>query len=63
MHELLYVEDVACFLDVGEAAVRKRIRLEQLGPWMRSGRRWAIRKSTLLKWLDGQEGIGGRDGD
>ena len=54
--ELLFVEDVAAFLGISPAAVRKRIRLGQLGPWMRSGARYAIRKSTFLHFLDEQEG-------
>lgn len=45
--ELLFVEDVAKFLDISPAAVRKRIRLGRLGSWMKSGSRYATRRTTF----------------
>lgn len=56
--DLLFVEDVAMFCGVTPAAIRKRIRLGQLGAWMKSGNRHAIRKTTFERFLDEQEQAG-----
>ena len=53
--DLLYTSDVAGYLGVTPAAVRKRVRRRQLGPWMRLGNRYAIRRSSFERWLDRQE--------
>lgn len=60
---LLDVADVAALYRVSEAAIRRRIRLGQLGPWMRAGRRWVTRRDTFMRWLDQQEAVQGPRGD
>lgn len=56
--DLLYTSDVAAYLGITPAAVRKRLRSRQLGPWMRLGSRYAIRRSSFERWLDSQESQG-----
>jgi len=53
--DLLYVEDVAEFYGVTSAAIRKRIRLGQLGAWMKAGCRLATRRTTFERFLEEQE--------
>ncbi len=48
---LLSVKELAAIFRVGEPAIRKRIRLRQLGPVLRQGRGYVMRASALERYF------------
>jgi hypothetical protein len=49
--QLLFVEDLARMFRIELPAVRKRLRLGQFGPFLRVGKRMAVLRSSLVKYL------------
>lgn len=52
---LLAVPELARIFGVGEAAIRKRIRLRQLGPVIRRGKGYVMRAEALRRYLEAAE--------
>lgn len=59
---LLNVADLAQIFSVGEAAIRKRIRLRQLGPVIKRGKRYVMRLAALQRFLESAEEEWTREG-
>lgn len=57
---LLSVRDLAEVFAVTEDAIRKRIRLRQLGPVIRQGRGYVMRAEALRRYLEDAERAWGR---
>lgn len=57
---LLSVKDLADVFRVTEDAIRKRIRLRQLGPVIRQGRGYVMRAEALRRFLEEAERAWGR---
>lgn len=49
--DLLFVEDLAERFRIDLPAVRKRLRLGQFGPFLRVGKRMAVLRTSLVKYL------------
>ncbi|MGV1860647.1 helix-turn-helix domain-containing protein [Rhizobium rhizogenes] len=55
--DLLYgVRDIAVFLGLSESAVYAMTKTKKI-PYFKFGGKVAVRKSTLLSWMDGQTGV------
>lgn len=52
---LLSVRDLAMVFGVGEHAIRKRIRLRQLGPVIRRGKGYVMRAEALKRYFEDAE--------
>jgi hypothetical protein len=52
---LLSVKDLAAVFGVGEHAIRKRIRLRQLGPVIRRGKAYVMRAEVLRRYFEDAE--------
>ena len=52
---LLSVRDLASLFGVGAPAIRKRIRLRQLGPVVRRGKSYVMRAEALRRYFEDAE--------
>jgi hypothetical protein len=53
--EILFVPDVALALQIGRPTARRMILAGECGPFMRVGRRLAVRRESLLRALAERE--------
>ncbi len=53
--KILTTRDLAEMFGVTEAAIRKRIRLGQLGPAIRMGKGYIVREEALIRFLEAEE--------
>ena len=55
--EVLHAEDLAAAFRIRVSAARKRIARGDFGPRCKIGRRWVVRRESLLKHLAAQEAL------